>query len=45
MLLQSNEQRAEMLMHEAKEEVKERWQHYRELAAEPVAVHKENGHA
>ncbi len=45
MLLQSNEQRAETLMHEAREDVKERWQHYRQMAAEPVPVHRENGHA
>src|SRR5579875_414192 len=48
MLLQSNEARAEMLMHEAKEDIKERWEHYRELAAESAPVHsvyKENGHA
>jgi len=45
MLLQSNEERAETLMHEAREDVKERWQHYRLMAAEPVPVHRENGHA
>ncbi len=45
MLLQSNEERAEMLMREARGDVKQRWETYRQLAAEPVAVHKENSHA
>ncbi|MFL5659809.1 MAG: pyruvate:ferredoxin (flavodoxin) oxidoreductase, partial [Ktedonobacteraceae bacterium] len=33
MLLKSNEERAETLMDLAKKDVKERWQHYRQLAA------------
>ena len=33
MLLQSNEERAETLMQEARHDVKERWEHYRKLAA------------
>jgi pyruvate-ferredoxin/flavodoxin oxidoreductase len=35
MLLQSDEQRAEELLAEAKKAVKTRWEHYQELAAEP----------
>ncbi len=42
MLLQSNEERAETLMREAKHDVKERWQHYRQLAAAPQQ--NGNGH-
>jgi pyruvate-ferredoxin/flavodoxin oxidoreductase len=34
MLLQSNEQRAESLMRLARQDVKERWHHYQQLAAE-----------
>jgi pyruvate-ferredoxin/flavodoxin oxidoreductase len=35
MLLQSDEAHAEDLMGMAKKDVRERWQHYRQLAAEP----------
>jgi hypothetical protein len=35
MLLQSDEQRAEALLHQAKQTNKSRWEHYQELAAEP----------
>jgi pyruvate-ferredoxin/flavodoxin oxidoreductase len=45
MLLQSNEERAEKLMQEARHDVKERWEHYRLMAAEPVPGEKTNGHA
>jgi len=50
MLLQSNEARAEMLMHEAKQDVQDRLTHYQQLAAvapEPVqpALSKEQNHA
>jgi pyruvate-ferredoxin/flavodoxin oxidoreductase len=45
MLLQSDEQRAEELLAEAKRAVKSRWEHYRELASEPVPSHNGNGKA
>ena len=35
MLLQSDEARAETLLQQAKQGVKERYEHYQELAAEP----------
>jgi pyruvate-ferredoxin/flavodoxin oxidoreductase len=35
MLLQSDEQRAEDLLQQAKQTNKSRWEHYQELAAEP----------
>jgi pyruvate-ferredoxin/flavodoxin oxidoreductase len=36
MLLQSNEERAEALMKLAQQDVRERWEHYHEMATEPV---------
>ncbi len=36
MLLQSNEERAEALMQLAQHDVRERWEHYHEMATEPV---------
>ncbi len=36
MLLQSNEERAEALMQLAQKDVRERWEHYHEMATEPV---------
>jgi len=41
MLLQSDEQRSEALIKQAKQNIKERWEHYRELASEPH--HNGNG--
>ena len=38
MLLQSNEQRAESLMQLARQDVKDRWRQYQQLAAEDGAV-------
>ena len=38
MLLQSNEQRAESLMQLARQNVKDRWNQYKELADEDGAV-------
>jgi len=35
MLLQSDEQRSEGLIKQAKQNIKERWEHYQELASEP----------
>ena len=37
MLLQSDEQRSEELIRQAKQGIKARWEHYQELAAEPRA--------
>jgi len=46
MLLQSNEPRAEMLMNQAKEGIKDHWQQYQQMAAQPghEAQQKENVH-
>jgi pyruvate-ferredoxin/flavodoxin oxidoreductase len=45
MLLQSDEHRAEELLAQAKRAVKSRWEHYQELANEPVPSHNGNGKA
>jgi pyruvate-ferredoxin/flavodoxin oxidoreductase len=45
MLLQSNHERAEILMQEAKHDVTERWEHYRQMASLPLHQEKNgNGH-
>jgi pyruvate-ferredoxin/flavodoxin oxidoreductase len=43
MLLQSDEQRSEKLIDQAKKNIKQRWEHYQELASEPR--HNGNGKA
>ena len=47
MLLQSNQQRAEELMQQAKDDVQDRWEQYQQMAIQPQQQeqHKENGHA
>jgi pyruvate-ferredoxin/flavodoxin oxidoreductase len=47
MLLQSNAQRAEVLMQEAKQDVQDRWQRYQQMATQslPEKATEEQSHA
>jgi pyruvate-ferredoxin/flavodoxin oxidoreductase len=47
MLLQSNTQRAEVLMQEAKQDVQDRWQRYQQMATQslPEKATEEQSHA
>jgi hypothetical protein len=44
MLMQSNPERAETLLHQAEASVRARWQHYKELAALSEVKAEHDGH-